>query len=91
MILTNQNREDLKRNMVEDEYRNLIVITFPELNTNKFNIDIPALAKMVAIHIFVNEKFFDYFHSFEVAQIEIITRKILKNIMKDGTHGLLYR
>ena len=89
MELTNQNREDLKWSMTAEEYGDLIVKTLPELNTSQFNIDIPTLAKMVAVHMFVNEDLFSSLFSFEIAQIEIITKEILRNLSKDGVHGLL--
>jgi hypothetical protein len=89
MKLTNQNREDIRSSMGESEYRNLIIKTFPELNSDKFNVDIPALAKMVAIHIFIHETLFGDEISFEVSQSEILTRNILKNLSKNGSHGLL--
>lgn len=89
MILTNQNREDLKFKMTTSEYKNLISKTLPELNTDILNPDIPSLAKIIAIHLFMNENLFYSNNSFEITQIKIITKNILKSLNEDGVSGLL--
>ena len=89
MELTNQNREYLSHNMQEIEYRFLIMRTFPELNTAQLQTDIPTLAKLVAIHIFTEEDSFEDDKSFETTQAKILTKNILKNLQRDGVHGLL--
>lgn len=93
MQLTNQNREDIRSNMTVDEYKNLIIKTLPELNIDKFNPDIPALAKIVAVHLFTNRNLLlvSNDNSFEITQIESITRKVLEQLQKDGIHGLPYK